>query len=71
MTGDNIINWTVKGTRRVDMVFGIGYDDDIDKARKIMEEVLAKDECILKDKTTQISVVELADSSVNCGTTLG
>jgi small conductance mechanosensitive channel len=65
LTGDNIVNWTAKGTRRVDMVFGIGYDDDIDKARKIMEEVLAKDERILKDKATQISVVELADSSVN------
>ena len=65
LTSDNIVNWTVKGTRRVDMVFGIGYDDDIDKARKIMEDVLAKDERILKDKPTQIAVVELADSSVN------
>ncbi|MEK6194939.1 MAG: mechanosensitive ion channel [Deltaproteobacteria bacterium] len=65
LTGDNIVNWTAKGTRRVDMVFGIGYDDDIDKARQIMEDVLAKDERILKDKATQISVVELADSSVN------
>ncbi|RJP36511.1 MAG: mechanosensitive ion channel family protein, partial [Desulfobacteraceae bacterium] len=36
MTGDNIINWSAKGTRRVDMVFGIGYGDDIDKAKKIM-----------------------------------
>ena len=65
MIGDNIINWTVKGTRRVDMVFGIGYDDDIDKARKIMKDILAKDERILKDKPIQIAVVELADSSVN------
>jgi small conductance mechanosensitive channel len=65
LTGDNIVNWTVKGTRRVDMVFGIGYDDDIDKARQIMEDALAKDERILKDKATQISVVELANSSVN------
>ena len=65
MIGDNIVNWTVRGTRRVDMVFGIGYDDDIDKARKIMEDILAKDERILKDKPIQIAVVELADSSVN------
>jgi len=65
LTGDNIVNWTVKGTRRVDMVFGIGYDDDIDKARKIMEDILAKDERILKDKPVQIAVSELADSSVN------
>jgi small conductance mechanosensitive channel len=65
LTGDNIINWTAKGTRRVDMVFGIGYGDDIDKARQIMTDILAKDERILKEKPTQISVVELADSSVN------
>ncbi len=65
MTGDNIVNWTVKGTRRVDMVMGIGYDDDIDEAKQIMADVLAKDSRILKDPAPQIAVVELADSSVN------
>lgn len=65
LTGDNIVNWTVKGTRRVDMVFGIGYDDDIDKARQLMMDVLAKDSRILKSPATTIAVSELADSSVN------
>jgi len=65
VTGDNIVNWTVKGTRRADMVFGISYDDDIDKAKQIMADVLAKDERILKDPPLQIAVSELADSSVN------
>ena len=65
VTADNIVNWTMKGTRRVDMVFGIGYDDDIDKAKQIMADVLAKDDRILKDPPTQIAVSELADSSVN------
>ncbi len=65
MTGDNIVNWTVKGTRRVDMVMGIGYDDDIDKAKQIMADVLSKDSRILKDPAPQIAMVELADSSVN------
>jgi small conductance mechanosensitive channel len=65
MTGDNIVNWTVKGTRRVDLVMGIGYEDDIDKAKKIMSDVLAEDERILKDPAPQIAMVELADSSVN------
>ncbi len=65
VTGDNIVNWTMKGTRRVDMVFGIGYEDDIDKAKQIMADVLAKDERILKDQGIQIAVSELADSSVN------
>jgi small conductance mechanosensitive channel len=65
MTGGNITNWSVKGTRRVDLVFGIGYGDDIDKAKKIMADVLAKDERILKDPAPKIALVELADSSVN------
>ncbi len=65
MTGDNIVNWTVKGTRRVDMVFGIGYGDDIDKAKSTIKEVLSKDDRILKDPAPQVAVVELADSSVN------
>ena len=65
ITGDNIVNWTIKGTRRVDMVFGIGYDDDIDKAKQIISDILAKDDRILDDPPTQIALSELADSSVN------
>jgi small conductance mechanosensitive channel len=65
LTGDNIVNWTLKGTRRVDLVMGIGYDDDIDKAKQIMAGILAEDERILKDPEPQIAMVELADSSVN------
>ena len=65
LTDDNIVNWTVKGTRRVDMVFGIGYDDDIDKARSLMAEIIAEDSRILEAPAPQISVSELADSSVN------
>ncbi len=65
LTDDNIVNWTVKGTRRVDMVFGIGYEDDIDKARSLMADIIAQDDRILKTPEPQISVSELADSSVN------
>jgi len=65
LTSGNIINWSVKGTRRVDLVMGIGYGDDIDKARTIMADILAKDERVLKDPAPKIAVVELADSSVN------
>lgn len=65
LTGDNIVNWTLKGTRRVDLVMGIGYDDDIDKAKQIMGEVLDQESRILKDPAPQIAMVELADSSVN------
>ena len=65
MTGDNITNYTMKGTRRVDFVFGIGYEDDIDKARKIIEGIIAADGRVLKDPAPMVAVSELADSSVN------
>ena len=65
MTGDNITNYTVKGTRRVDFTFGIGYDDDLDKARGIIREIIDQDERVLKDQEPVIVVSELADSSVN------
>ncbi len=65
LTDDNIVNWSATGTRRVDMVFGIGYEDDIDKAKAIMHEVLDADERVLKNPRPQIALSELADSSVN------
>jgi small conductance mechanosensitive channel len=65
LTGDNIVNWSATGTRRVDMVFGIGYDDDIDRAKQVINEIIAADERILKDPKPQVAVSELADSSVN------
>ncbi|MBW2248972.1 MAG: mechanosensitive ion channel [Deltaproteobacteria bacterium] len=65
LTAGNITNYSAKGTRRVDLVFGIGYGDDIDHAKKVIMDVLAREERILKDPATTIGVVELADSSVN------
>ena len=65
LTADNIINYTAKGTRRVDMVFGIGYEDDIDKARGIILDVLTQDERVLEDPSAVVVLSELADSSVN------
>lgn len=65
MTGGNIVNWSARGTRRADMVFGIGYGDDIDKARDIITAILNEDERILPDPAPVIAVSALADSSVN------
>jgi small conductance mechanosensitive channel len=65
MTGGNITNFNALGTRRVDMVFGIGYEDDIPKAKKILAEILDADDRIKKDPTYTIALSELADSSVN------
>lgn len=63
--GGKITNFNANGTRRVDLVAGISYSDDIDKAKSILEGILAKDERILKDPAYTVAMVELADSSVN------
>jgi len=65
LSGDNIVNFSAKGTRRVDMVFGIGYGDDMDKARKIITDVIDNDPRVLKDPPPKIAVVALGDSSVD------
>jgi small conductance mechanosensitive channel len=63
--GGTITNFSARATRRIDMVFGIGYGDDIKKARDILMEVLEADNRILKDPAPQVALSELADSSVN------
>ena len=63
--GDIITNITGTSKRRVDLVFGIGYGDDIAKAQKILEDILANHEAVLKDPEPAVKVHELADSAVN------
>ncbi|MEA3289743.1 MAG: mechanosensitive ion channel [Campylobacterota bacterium] len=65
ITGNNITNYSRKETRRVDITFGIGYDDDLKKAKEILEDILNSDERVLKDPAPFVAVSELADSSVN------
>ena len=63
--GDIITNITGTSKRRVDMVFGIGYSDDMAKAQEILEDILANHPSVLKDPAPVVKVHELADSSVN------
>jgi small conductance mechanosensitive channel len=63
--GDVITNVTASDTRRVDLVFGIGYGDSIEAAQKVLEEVVANHPLILEEPAPVIRVSELADSSVN------
>jgi small conductance mechanosensitive channel len=65
VTGGNITNYSAEETRRVDLVFGVSYGDDLKKARQILERLVGSDERILKDPAPVIAVSELADSSVN------
>lgn len=60
-----ITNYTSEATRRVDLVFGIGYRDDIDKAKAVLSRIAQEDTKILKEPVPIIGVNELAASSVN------
>jgi len=65
ITGDNITNYTKKEKRRVDLVIGVSYGDDIEKVKSVVADVLNGDERVLKDPPPTIAVLELGDSSVN------
>jgi len=63
--GGMITNYSARSTRRIDLVIGIGYDDDLSKARDLITAAIAGDQRILKHPEPAISLAELADSSVN------
>jgi len=63
--GDVITNVTASDTRRVDMVFGIGYEDSIEKAQQVLERVVSEHPKVLSDPEPLIRVNELGESSVN------
>jgi small conductance mechanosensitive channel len=65
LSNGNIVNYSTEGTRRVDLVFGVGYDSDIKKTKEVFTQVLASHPKILKDPAPTIAVSELADSSIN------
>ncbi len=65
LTADKIVNFTETEDIRIDLVFGVGYNADIDHVRKVISEVLDKDERILKEPAYFIGVSAHADSSVN------
>ncbi len=65
VSNGNITNYSTEPRRRVDMTFGIGYDDDLKKAKQILQAMVENDARILKDPAPVVLVSELADSSVN------
>jgi small conductance mechanosensitive channel len=63
---DSIItNYSANDTRRVDMVVGVSYGDDLDQVRKTLKDILAVEDRILPEPAPTIAVSALADSSVN------
>ncbi|MCB2081966.1 MAG: mechanosensitive ion channel [Hyphomicrobiales bacterium] len=65
ITAANIINYSAEETRRVDLTFGIGYGDDIRKAKQVLETQVNAESRYLEDPAPVIAVAELGDSSVN------
>ncbi|MEM6819037.1 MAG: mechanosensitive ion channel domain-containing protein [Pseudomonadota bacterium] len=65
VTSGSIVNYSMLDTRRIDMVVGVGYGDDLREAERVLRATVEADERVLKDQTVTIEVSELADSSVN------
>jgi len=65
LANDNIINYTVNGKRKENLTFGISYDDDMKKAKEVLQQLVNEQEHILPEPAPQIIVSELGDSSVN------
>lgn len=68
LANGNLVNYSTENERRVDMVFGISYSDDMDKAMQIIKDFIAAEERVIKDQTGRepfVRVTALADSSVN------
>lgn len=65
ITSGSITNFSAKPTRRVDLVYGVSYSDDLKKVKEVIWDVLNADERILKDPAPTVGLLELADSRVN------
>jgi small conductance mechanosensitive channel len=65
ITSGNIVNYSSKPTRRIDLVIGVGYSADLKQTKTILTDIVNRQELVLKDQEATIAVSELADSSVN------
>jgi len=65
LTTNTLINYSKNTTRRVDIVFGVSYNDDLDLAKSILTKIAQKQDKILKDQPIFVEIIEYANSSVN------
>lgn len=65
LSNGNIVNYTTEGTRRVDLVFGVGYDSNIKITKEVLMTVLTTHPKVLQTPEPTVNVLALADSSVN------
>lgn len=65
LSNGSVVNYTAEPIRRVDLTFGIGYDDDIGKAKKVLQKIIDSNKTILKEPESFVRVGELGASSVD------
>jgi len=65
LSNGNIVNYSTEGTRRVDLVVGVSYDSDIKQTKDVLMNILTSNDKVLKDPKPSVTVLALADSSVN------
>lgn len=65
ITSGNIINYSAKDTRRIDMIIGVSYSDDLAKVKEVLKSILAEDERILPEPEPVIGVMSLGESSID------
>ncbi len=65
LSNGNIINYSTEPTRRINFVFGVGYDSNIKQTKDVLMNVLASHPKVLKDPKPMVTLTELADSSIN------
>lgn len=65
ITGGNITNFSTKETRRIDLTIGVSYGDDLKKVKAVLEDILSKEDRILRDPAWTIGVTALGESSVD------
>ena len=64
-SNETLLNYSKNPTRRVDIVFGVGYNDDLDKAKEILVKIAKSQDNVLKDQDIFVEIIEYANSSVN------
>ncbi|HLT52949.1 MAG TPA: mechanosensitive ion channel domain-containing protein [Flavobacteriaceae bacterium] len=65
LSNGNIVNYTSEGTRRVDLVFGVGYESNIKQTKEVLMQILTSHPKVLQDPAPTVNVLALADSSIN------
>ncbi|MCY7295518.1 mechanosensitive ion channel family protein [Alteromonas sp. a30] len=65
LVNDNLVNFSANPTRRLDLIVGVSYDDDLKKVKTVLQQLVEEEERVLPEPSSLVAVCELADSSVN------